>query len=78
MSKSKINVFRKGRFLAANEVWRHGDEEIEVVNSYKSLELHFTTKLSLIQAVGKDRNHSDTQTSMETRKCTDKCISFNV
>ena len=38
MSKTKITVFRKGRFLAANEVWRYGDEEIEVVNSYKSLE----------------------------------------
>ena len=33
----------------------YGDE-IEVGNSYKSLELHFTTILSLIQAVGKDQN----------------------
>ena len=35
MSKTKITVFRKGGFLAASEVWRYGDEEIEVVNSYK-------------------------------------------
>ena len=52
MSKTKIIAFRKGGFLAANEVWRYGDEEIEVVNSYKYLGLYFTTKLSLTQAVG--------------------------
>ena len=52
MSKTKIIVFRKGGFLAANEVWRYGDEEIEVVNSYKYLGLYFTNKLSLTQAVG--------------------------
>ena len=52
MSKTKITVFTKGGFLAANEVWRYGDEEIEVVNSYKYLGLYFTTKLSLRQAVG--------------------------
>ena len=51
MSKTKIIVFRKGGFLAVNEVWRYGDEEIEVVNSYKYLGLYFTTKLSLTQAV---------------------------
>ena len=45
MSKTKIIVFRKG-FLAANEVWRYGSEEIEVVNSYKYLMLYFTTKVS--------------------------------
>ena len=78
MSKAKISVFRKKRrFLAANEVCGYGDE-IEVGNSYKSLELHFTTILSLIQSVGKDQNQSDTQISMETRKCTEKWISFNV
>ena len=42
MSKTKIIVFRKGGFLAASEVWRYGDEEIEVVNSYKYLGLYFT------------------------------------
>ena len=31
MSKTKIIVFRKGGFLAASEVWRYGDEEIDVV-----------------------------------------------
>ena len=43
MSKTKIIVFRKGGFFAANEVWRYGDEEVEVVNSYKYLGLYFTT-----------------------------------
>ena len=37
------NLFRKGGFLAANEVWRYGDEEVG---------LYFTTKRSLTQAVG--------------------------
>ena len=82
MSKTKIIVFRKGGFLAANEVWRYGDEEIEVVNSYKYLGLYFTTKLSLTQAVGdlaaKAKNQPDTQMSVETRKCTEKCIFKNV
>ena len=77
MSKNNITVFRKERFFAASEVWRCGDE-IEVGNSYNSLELHFTTILSLIQSVGKDQNQSDIQISMETRKCTEKWISFNV
>ena len=52
MSKTKITVYRKEGFLPANEVWRSGDEEIEVVNSYKYLGLYFTAKLSLTQAVG--------------------------
>ena len=39
-SKTKIVVFRKGGFLAANEVWRYGDKEVEVVNSYKYLGLY--------------------------------------
>ena len=40
MSKTKIIVLRKGGFLAAIEVWRYGDEEVEVVNSYKYLGLY--------------------------------------
>ena len=52
MSKTKITVFRKEGFPPANEVWRSGDDEIEVVNSYKYMGLYFTTKLSLTQAVG--------------------------
>ena len=40
MSKTKIIMFRKGGFLAANEVWRYGEEEVEVVNSYKYLGLY--------------------------------------
>ncbi|WP_419586745.1 hypothetical protein, partial [Thiolapillus sp.] len=38
-------------FLGANEAWWFGNEAIEVVNCYKYLGLHFTTKLSLTQAV---------------------------
>ena len=33
VSKTKIIVFRKGGFLASNEVRRYGDDEVEVVNS---------------------------------------------
>ena len=43
MSKTKMIMFRKGGSLAASEVWRYGDEEVEVVNSYKYLGLYFTT-----------------------------------
>ena len=41
MSKTKIIVFRKGGFLASNEVRRYGDDEVEVVNSYKYLGLYY-------------------------------------
>ena len=53
MGKTKIILFRKKEgFLAANEVWRYGDEEIEVIDSCKYLGLYFTTELSLTQSVG--------------------------
>ena len=52
MSKTKITAFRKAGFLAASEVWRYGDEEIQAVNSHKYLGLYFTAKLSLTQAAG--------------------------
>ena len=67
MSKTKIIVCRKG-FLAANEGWMYGDEEIEVVNSYKYLGLYFTTKLSLRQAVGDLAAKSKIRTS-QILKC---------
>ena len=51
MYTTKIIVFRKGGFLGANEIWRYGNEVIEVVNCFKYLGLHFTTKLSLTQTV---------------------------
>ena len=51
LDKTKIIVFRKGGFLAEREVWTYGDTPIEVVNSYKYLGMHFTTKLSLNLAV---------------------------
>lgn len=52
LSKTKVIVFRKGGFLAEREQWKYGNERIEVVNSYKYLGLHFTTKLSLTKAIG--------------------------
>ena len=51
MYKNKIIVFRKGGFLGANEIWRYGNEFIEVMNCYKYLGLRFTTKLSLTQTL---------------------------
>lgn len=51
LSKTKIIVFRKGGFLGAKEAWWYGDQKIDVVNSYKYLGLHFSTKLSLTQSV---------------------------
>eukprot|EP00916_Digyalum_oweni_P000498 GHVL01000911.1.p1 GENE.GHVL01000911.1~~GHVL01000911.1.p1 ORF type:complete len:163 (+),score=0.01 GHVL01000911.1:326-814(+) len=51
LDMTKVIVFRKGGFLAANEAWKYGNEDIEVVNSYKYLGLNFTTKLSLTQMV---------------------------
>ena len=47
--KTKIAVFRRGKkgaggFLAANEVWRYGDQNIQVVNRYKYLGFYFTTR----------------------------------
>ena len=51
LKKTKIVVFRKGGFLGEKEIWWYGQERIQVVNSYKYLGLHFTTKLSLTKAV---------------------------
>jgi hypothetical protein len=47
LEKTKIIVFRKGGFLAKHESWKYGDEQIQVVNSYKYLGLFFSTKLSM-------------------------------
>jgi len=51
LSKTKVIVFRKGGYLSQKEHWKYGNELLEVVNSYKYLGLHFTTKLSLTKAV---------------------------
>lgn len=63
MVKTKIVVFRKGGFLSAREKWKYGNETIEVVNSYKYLGLHFTTKLSLTQAVSELATKAKIRTS---------------
>ena len=41
-----IVVFRNGGHLALNEKWCFGNEELEVVNMYKYLGVHFTTRLT--------------------------------
>ena len=83
MSKTKIIVFRKGGFLAATEVWRYDDEEVEVVNCYKYLGLYFSTKLSLTQAVGELAAKAKVRTSqilkcLEIWKCIEKCVFQNM
>ena len=52
LTKTKTVIFRKAGFISAKEVWWHGANTIEVVNGYKYLGLHFTTKLSLTQMTG--------------------------
>ncbi|KAK7099746.1 hypothetical protein V1264_022804 [Littorina saxatilis] len=34
LDKTKVIVFRKGGFVAANEAWKYGNEDIEVVNRF--------------------------------------------
>ena len=74
MHKTKVTVFRKGGFLGANEIWRYGNEVIEVVNCCKYLGLHFTIKLSLTQTVNELATKAKARTvqvmSLETRQCT--------
>ena len=59
-------------------MWKYGDQNREVVNSYKYLGLHFTTKQSLIQTVGElakkgeDQDYLTTQVLVETGKCAAK------
>ena len=66
--KTKIIVFRKGGFLGANEIWRYGNDVIEVVNCYKYLGLHFTTKLSLNQTVNELATKAKARTA-QVLKC---------
>eukprot|EP00745_Piridium_sociabile_P040569 TRINITY_DN782_c0_g1_i3.p1 TRINITY_DN782_c0_g1~~TRINITY_DN782_c0_g1_i3.p1 ORF type:complete len:396 (+),score=16.17 TRINITY_DN782_c0_g1_i3:171-1358(+) len=47
LDKTNVMVFRKGGYLAANESWWYGNEEVKVTNRYKYLGMIFTTKLSL-------------------------------
>ena len=68
MHTTKIIVFRKGGFLGANEIWRYGNEIIEVVNCYKYLGLHFTTKLSLTQTVNELATKAKARTA-QVLKC---------
>ena len=63
LAKTKIVVFRKGGFLKACEKWKYGTEGIEVMNCYKYLGLHFTTRLSLTRTVGELANKAKIKTS---------------
>ena len=51
LAKTSIIVFRKGGHLSRHERWTYGGVELEVVNSYKYLDIALTTKLSTTQAV---------------------------
>ena len=51
LDKSKVVVFRKEGFLGAREKWVFNGNKLEVVNSYKYLELTFSTRLSFSAAV---------------------------
>ena len=44
-------VFRKGGYLAAKERWFWDDQKLEVVNTYKYLELFFSTGHSFTAAM---------------------------
>ena len=46
LDKSNIVVFRNGGHLALNEKWCFGNEELEVVNTYKYLGVYFSTRLT--------------------------------
>ena len=50
MSKTSIIVFRKGGYLARNENWTYGNNNICVVNAYKYLGIYFSTRLSFSHA----------------------------
>lgn len=63
LTKTKIIVFRKGGFLKRSESWKYGNEKIEVVNGYKYLGLHFTTKMSLVKMVGELASKAKSKTS---------------
>lgn len=51
--KTKVMVFRKGGYLAKDEVWFLGGQKLEVVNNYTYLGYTFTTMLSANQAVSR-------------------------
>ena len=51
LDKSKVMVFRKGGYLAAKERWFWDDQKLEVVNTYKYLELIFSTGHSFTAAM---------------------------
>ena len=46
--KSKINIFRKGRHVAAREKWLYDGIRLEVVNQYKYLGVVFSTGLTFL------------------------------
>ena len=50
LTKKKIVVFRRGGCLKQNEKWYYNGGKIEVVSSYKYLEIFFTSKLKWSQA----------------------------
>ena len=51
LDKSNVMVFRKGGYLAAKERWFWDDQKVEVVNTYKYLELICSTGQSFTAAM---------------------------
>ena len=50
LTKTEILVFRRGGCSKQNEKWYYNEGKIEVVSSYKYLEIFFTSKLKWPQA----------------------------
>ena len=50
LTKTEIIVFRRGGCSKQNEKWYYNEGKIEVVSSYKYLEIFFTSKLKWPQA----------------------------
>ena len=50
LTNTKIVVFRRGGCLKQNEKWYYKGGKIQVVSSYKYLEIFFTSKLKWSQA----------------------------
>ena len=66
LDKSKVIVFTKGGFLAANEKWFLDGAVLEVVNKYKCLGLTFSTGHSFTAAIedkGKEKHARSIQSA---------------
>ena len=58
LDKSKVMVFRKGGYLAAEERWFWDDQKLEVVNTYKYLGQFFSSTGQFYCSNGRRCNQS--------------------